>query len=203
MEKTEAVLDSDFLQGILKYSSGEFLKQLMDELNVRPVVHSYVAEVELQYCTEAQQLINSGYIRKVDYSEYLLTESDRVLYNETVWELLDLFDEKELPPPKYRDVFRPDFRYTEHSIGEILSELMAKYMRLPLFASNDGGAKRIAQAKINSARYTLKVKNLSELLQQVGSCENKLKWKDVKAVLREERWKKEKEKIHPLWNKTI
>lgn len=84
MEKTEAVLDSDFLQGILKYSSGEFLKQLMDELNVRPVVHSYVAEVELQYCTEAQQLINSGYIRKVDYSEYLLTESDRVLYNETV-----------------------------------------------------------------------------------------------------------------------
>lgn len=137
MEKTEAVLDSDFLQGILKYSSGEFLKQLMDELNVRPVVHSYVAEVELQYCTEAQQLINSGYIRKVDYSEYLLTESE------------------------------------------------------------------IAQAKINSARYTLKVKNLSELLQQVGSCENKLKWKDVKAVLREERWKKEKEKLHPLWNKTI
>ena len=64
MEKTEAVLDSDFLQGILKYSSGEFLKQLMDALNVRPVVHSYVAEVELQYCTEACLLytsLQSGY----------------------------------------------------------------------------------------------------------------------------------------------
>ena len=50
MGKTEAVLDSDFIQGLLKWGTKDFFKQLMDELDVTPFVHPYVAEVELQYC---------------------------------------------------------------------------------------------------------------------------------------------------------
>lgn len=200
MGKAEAVIDSDFLQGILDNTSAEFFKQLMEELNVIPLVHSYVADVELQYCDEAKKLIESGYIRKVKYEDYLPTEMDRFLYNERVWELLDLFDEKELPPLKYRDIFRKDFRYTEHSIGEIMSELMAKNMKIPLFASNDGGAKKIANAKFNSARYMLEVKTIAELLSEIGVRENKLAWRDIKDVLREPRWNKQKKELWSLWN---
>lgn len=50
-----------------------------------------------------------------------------------VWDIMEEISEKELLPQKYRDVFRKDFRLTEYSIGEVLSELMAKYMKLPLF----------------------------------------------------------------------
>lgn len=200
MEKTEAVLDSDFVQGLLKRGTKEFFMQLMDELNVKPLIHPYVAEVELQYCEEAQQLILEGDIEIVPYNRYLLTEVDRQLYNERVWDILDKTSEKTLPSEEYRDVFRKGFRLTEYSIGEILSELMARYLKVPLFASNDWGAKKVAQYHINSQQYMLDVKNIAELLQEVGSGKNSLKWQDIKKVLSEDRWKKEREKLWSLWN---
>ena len=113
MGKTEAVLDSDFIQGLLKWGTKDFFKQLMDELDVTPFVHPYVAEVELQYCIEAKEV--------------------------------------------------------------------AKYY-------------------INSQQYTLEVKNITELLYEIGSSDNALKWRDVKNVLSENRWKKDKEKLWHLWN---
>jgi len=200
MGKTEAVLDSDFIQGLLKWGTKDFFKQLMDELDVTPLVHSYVAEVELQYCIAAKELISENYIKVIPYSQYLLTDVDRQLYNEMVWDVLDKISEKDLPPQKYQDVFRDDFRLTEYSIGEILSELMARYLKVPLFASNDEGAKKVAQYHINSQQYILEVKNVAELLQEVGSNENSLRWRDVKKVLSENRWNRAKEKLWHLWN---
>lgn len=200
MGKTEAVLDSDFIQGLLKWGTKDFFKQLMDELDVTPLVHSYVAEVELQYCIAAKDLISENYIKVIPYSQYLLTDVDRQLYNEMVWDILDKISEKDLPPQKYQDVFRDDFRLTEYSIGEILSELMARYLKVPLFASNDEGAKKVAQYHINSQQYILEVKNVAELLQEVGSNENSLRWRDVKKVLSENRWNRAKEKLWHLWN---
>lgn len=200
MGKTEAVLDSDFIQGLLKWGTKDFFKQLMDELDVTPFVHPYVAEVELQYCIEAKELISENYIKVIPYSQYLLTDVDRQLYNEMVWDILDKISEKDLPPEEYQDVFRNDFRLTQYSIGEILSELMARYLKVPLFASNDDGAKKVAQYHINSRQYTLEVKNIAELLYEIGSSDNALKWRDVKNVLSENRWKKDKEKLWHLWN---
>lgn len=49
----------------------------------------------------------------------------------------------------------------------------------------------------------MEVKNLAELLQEVGVTENELKWKDIKAVLREKRWSKERAELWALWNKAI
>lgn len=200
MESTKVVLDCDFLQGILGNSSVNFFKQLMSELNVKPVVHSYVAEVELQYCSEAKKLIEDGYIEKIEYSQYLLSDYDRELYNEMVWELLDDYGKYDLPPKRHRDVFREGFHYSENSIGEIMSELMAKRMQLPLFASNDGGAKSIANSRINSSKYILEVKNIADLLNDIGVRENGLAWRDVKAVLREKRWHEKREELWHLWN---
>ena len=200
MESTKVILDCDFLQGILNNTSVDFLKQLMNELHVKPVVHEYVAEVELKYCSEAQELIEDGYIEKIEYSQYLHSDYDRKIYNEMVWELLENHGKGTLPPEKYRDVFREGFHYSENSIGEIMSELMAKRMQLPLFASNDGGAKSIAKLRINSSKYTLTVKNIAELLYDIGGRENGLAWKDIKAVLREKRWHEEREKLWQMWN---
>jgi len=198
--KTKAVLDSDFVQGILKWGTKDFFIQIMDELKVEPIIHPYVAIVELQYCKEAQELISDNYIKVIPYSQYLNTELDKILYNEKVWDILDKISEKELPPEQYRDVFREDFRLTEYSIGEILSELMARYLKAPLFASNDAGAKRVAKYHINTEQYKLEVKNLEELFYEIGDNDNSLKWKDIKSVLRESRWKDDREQLWKLWN---
>lgn len=195
MQKTQAVMDSDFLQGILQNGSAELFKQLMDEIEVTPVVHPYVADVELQYCEDAQKLIKEGCIKKIEYSEFLLTDADKMVYNMQVWDILDEISEKDLPPEKYRDVFRKDFRLTEYSIGEVLSELMAKSMKLPLFASNDFGAKHVANLHINRADYHLDVKNVAELLHDVIKAGTAIPWKQMKVLLRERRWAKEKERL--------
>lgn len=188
-------MDSDFLQGILRNGSVELYKQLMDEMGVMPVVHPYVAEVELQYCKEAQKLIDEGYIIKIEYSDFLASDADKALYNMQVWDIMEEISEKELPPQKYRDVFRKDFRLTEYSIGEVLSELMAKYMKLPLFASNDFGAKDVARFHINNSRYCLVVKNLAELLDVLIEKGTKVPWAQMKALLREPRWAEDKERL--------
>lgn len=161
MQKTQAVMDSDFLQGILHNGSLDLFRQLMDEMNVIPVIHPYVADVELQYCEEAQKLIKDGFIKRMEYG----------------------------------DVFRENFRLTEYSIGEVLSELMAKNLKLPLFASNDYGAKSVAMMHINSSKYHLEVKNIAELLDQVIDVGTSISWKEMKGILRENRWHKERERL--------
>jgi len=195
MQKTQAVMDSDFLQGILHNGSLDLFRQLMDEMNVIPVIHPYVADVELQYCEEAQKLIKDGFIKRMENGDFLFAEEDKVLYNSQVWDILDEISEKELPPEKYRDVFRENFRLTEYSIGEVLSELMAKNLKLPLFASNDYGAKRVARMHINSSKYHLEVKNIAELLDQVIDAGTSISWKEMKGILRENRWHKERERL--------
>lgn len=200
MKKTEAVLDSDFIQGILKRGNKDFFIQLMNELGVQPIVHTYVAQVELKYCSEAQELISEGYLMVKTYDQFLSDELDKKIYNERVWKILDITSEKELPPEQYRDVFRENFSLTEYSIGEIMSELMARYLNVPLFASNDWGAKCVAKYHINSGKYNLQVKNIAELIEEIGEKKNRLRWKDIKRVLGEERWKKDRERLWNLWN---
>jgi len=80
---------------------------------------------------------------------------------------------------------------------------MAKELGLELFASNDFGAKSIAKRHINSTYYALKVRNLAEIFDEIGHRENGLKWKDIKAALRDEhdRWKRDKDKLRSLWIK--
>ena len=82
------------------------------------------------------------------------------------------------------------------SIGEILSELMAKSLKLPLFASNDYGVKNIAKMHFNSSRYHLEVKNIAELLGVLIDAGTSISWKEMKKLLREERWHKERENIN-------
>lgn len=203
MSKKEVVLDCDFLSSLLENTSIDFFKQVMDELDVSPVVHSYVADEELEYCSEAQDLIKEGYIRKIEYSEYLHSDLQREQYNQAVWYIMDIINDDKLPPQKYQNVFREGFSYKNHSIGEVLSELMAKELGLELFASNDFGAKSIANRHINCTYYVLKVRNLAEIFYEIGHRENGLKWKDIKAALRDEhnRWKRDRDKLRSLWVK--
>ena len=46
----------------------------------------------------------------------------------------------------------------------------------------------------------LEVKNIDELLSEIGIRENKLAWRDIKAVLCEARLNKQKKELWSLWN---
>ena len=50
MEKTKAVIDADFYIKLTEYAQdkGKLFCWVMADLNVRPVMHKYVADVELK-----------------------------------------------------------------------------------------------------------------------------------------------------------
>jgi hypothetical protein len=197
--ENEVVIDADFFQSTTQLGDGDFFKAIMDAKNVAPVMHVYVAEIELKNNEVLRQLLAEGYIRIIKYEEFLKTEVDRMKYQADVWQLCEDVNEEEIPEVRYRDIYRKDFSFCERNMGEIMSELMAKTMQLPLFLSNDNGAKRVATRYINSSRYKVEVKNLMEVLSEIGNETNSLKWKDIKLNLNQTNFKNRKDDIRHLW----
>ena len=77
-EMQKAVIDADFYIKLTKYASdnGKLFCQVMGDLGVHPIMHKYVAEVELRVCTELKDLITQGKIEIVDYDAYIDREND-------------------------------------------------------------------------------------------------------------------------------
>ena len=63
-EMQKAVIDADFYIKLTKYASdnGKLFCQVMGDLGVHPIMHKYVAEVELRVCTELKDFITQGKI---------------------------------------------------------------------------------------------------------------------------------------------
>lgn len=198
--RDEVIIDADFFISTTLLDEGEFFFSIMDEFEVSPIMHQYVAEVELEENQLAQKLISEGKIRKVTYAEFLPTDFEKTIYSNDVWELYEVENESELPQERYRDIYNPEFRMRKHHLGEIMSELMARELRLPLFMSNDKGAKRLAKRHINNSRYKLEVRNLFDILKEIGQRENKLVWKTIKRNLNQTYFKDKKKELFPLWN---
>ena len=72
-EMQKAVIDADFYIKLTKYASdnGKLFCQVMGDLGVHPIMHKYVAEVELRVCTELKDFITQGKIEIVDYDAYI------------------------------------------------------------------------------------------------------------------------------------
>lgn len=198
--KNAVAVDADFFLSVTHLDQGEFFKQMMDEMQVVPVMHPYVAEVELALSEPAKQLLTDGYIQKLSYDEFLKNESERKKYQEDVWMLFVKENGNILPRQTHPDIYEKGFRLSQGNLGEIMTELMARELHLTVFMSNDKGAIRIAKRHINSCRYTLSVKNLVNVLREIGGRENSLKWKKIKAVLDAAKLSKYKKELWALWN---
>ena len=72
MEKTEAIVDTCFLE---KLSAGgkktDNIKAILEELDFKPVAHPYICEHELSVNYYSEELLKTGYIKKIEYSEFL------------------------------------------------------------------------------------------------------------------------------------
>ncbi len=198
MAEKRVILDSDFLQGILDKTDVDFFKQFMHELDAEPCLCWYVAKSELFSHKEAQRLMSSGDIKVINPEDFLKSDDDKMLFESNVKQMFEDINSRDITWEK--SIYDEDFHLSALNLGEIISELMAKEMKLPLFASNDKGSKKYAKM-INSAKYRLEVRNVAELIEMVGKNGSSLKWTDIKHVLGEERWKQDLMRIRPLWVK--
>lgn len=159
MDKTQAVLDADFLNKINEIKKVEpdtLFQKLMTELNCTPVVHPFVMEHELFACGLAQRLRASGALRYVDYSEFL-PEDKRQRYEQQFRDLYRALTAREFGQSieADADIFA---RHAGKSYGEVHSVLMAAQMGIPVFYSNDHSGKILCK------RFRhLEAKTISEL----------------------------------------
>ena len=168
MDKILAVVDSDFVQKIGEIrnrDSYDLFCKLMNELNCVPVVHPYVMEHELFNCALAKKLRDNNVLLIIEYKDFMPT-TRKQQYESAFRDLYHVLTMNE-----YGIEEDPDSNiFTSHagkSYGEIHSVLMASQMQIPIFYSNDHGAKTLCLRFRN-----LVAKNIQEICFELEQREN-------------------------------
>lgn len=177
--RIKAVIDADFFIKITEYEHGTRLfSQVMQDLDIYPVMHRFVADTELKSNIHLPLLIKNNLIQVIDYKDYLLTETDREDYDEyfrDAYEKLNRF-----PFSQNENIY--EYAYPGENLGEIRSLYLAVKNQYPYFMSNDHGARFLAKTFF-SQKHTINVKSLYEVLvqcQEQGTC---LTWKDINPTV--------------------
>lgn len=101
--QTRAVIDADFFIKTTEYERGTNLFiRIMQDLNLHPVMHQFVAEIELKTNPHLSALTANGQLTVVRYADYLTSNADKADYEEyfrEAFERLNLF-----PFPEQEDV---------------------------------------------------------------------------------------------------
>jgi hypothetical protein len=150
----------------------------MSDLEVQPVMHSYVARVELGAVFAAQKLIEDNQIQVIDYSDYIvdkLEDTDYRDYFYTAYERMNRFDF-----PKNEDIFT--YHAVDESLGEIRSIYMAKIMGCPIFMSDDRMARRLA-TNIFLPQQPIEAKSLFQALMEGKEKGSSITLKELNPII--------------------
>lgn len=182
------VIDSDFCNMIAPGNNiereKEFVRSIFDSLQKKPVVHVFVFEQELLTNTVIQELVSEKYIDVIDYKAFLPAEIFKTQYTETFADFYKFMNGEVID--KVFDVITK--HRSKKNMGEIHSLILAHYMGIPIFMSNDNGAKNLAKSKVNTQKFTITVMNICEVF-----CEIKkngiiqIDKKAVRSILKERR----------------
>ena len=164
MQENRVALDTDFINKITEYESRDpaaLFRDIFDALGKTPVVHPFIAEHELMHNKVALDLIEQGVIQTIPYEEFLPSEDAeaRTFYTTMFRELNTKITGCSLS--EQTNIFNSN---AGHSFGEVHTVLMAVELGIPLFYSNDGGAKAAAVAY---AEGRLIVQNIEEVVEQL------------------------------------
>ena len=86
-------------------------------------------------------------------------------------------------PAEFAEITR---HHAKRNMGEIHSLILAHYLGIPVFMSNDSGAKQLVQSRINSSASHIAVKNVCKVFCEIkrnGSVE--LDKKAVRSILKQ------------------
>lgn len=175
-EKRKVAIDADFFLKLTeKQNSGELFIKIIDEMNVLPVMHQYVYEDELYLNSVAHDLVDQGIMQVVQYKDFL-QDTEKLRYEDNFRNAYQYFNMKAMTDNVY------SYKKKGESLGEIRTALMAVYMGIDLFMSDDGGAKMFVKSRLHSDRHPLAVYSVYDTLLCIAQkADKKLLWKDVKG----------------------
>ena len=204
----EVIIDTDFLNKITLApgvdNGRDLFIRTMNELNVKPVVHYYLAQREMTVNnTVATELLDAGYIKVYDKDDFIKNAEDESLYQEYFRKWYNFLNWNSLE--KDVDVF--SLYRANHSLGEIHSALLAYFMKLDIIMSDDSDARNLVSY---SGLRNVKVWNLIDVYSFIGKKDMKsITIEEVECIIRSEnprdsiklkRIKKEKfRKVKDIW----
>ena len=214
MAKQCAVVDTCFLEKIsLDGYRLDNIGKVLDEFEYQLVAHPYVINQEFELRGYLKNLVTSGYIKAIDYSEFLKTDVQRQLYETTyVWlynELKSYHEAngglKQMPPlnfPAGQNI------YTAHMVGSSMGDvhmiLMAAFMKLPIFLTEDSDIailRDMAKRRIRVKDYQLQIYNIMDLVRALASkMESNITRKDLQGVVKSIGKKDEWSEVSKIWS---
>lgn len=214
MCKKEAIVDTCFFNKLSDYGKSiETFKKVLEELDYKPVVHPYIAEKELDVFPHFNKLIEEGFVRKVEYSEFIEDGDDAELYeqyfSELYEEMRDYLEIKgvkkqieKLAIPKGQTIYT--YRRAGMSLGDVHMILMAFFMRLPIILSEDGDIevlRSVAKRKISSDSYNLDIYNVMDLILMIAQKEDTtFSKKELEKVVLEVKERANLSEVKQTWN---
>ena len=193
----------------------EAFKKVLVDLEYKPVVHPYIAEKELDVFPQFNKLIEEGFIRKAEYSEFIEDEDDAELYEQYFPELYEEMREyleikgskkriEKLAIPKGQTIYT--YSRAGMSLGDVHMILMAFFMRLPIILSEDGDIeflRSVAKRKISSNSYNLDIYNVVDLIMMIAQKEDTtFSKKELEKVVLEVKERARLSEVKQAWNET-
>lgn len=216
MGKKEAIVDTCFFNKLSNNGKNiETLKKVLMDLDYKPIVHPYIAEKELDVFPHFHKLVEEGFIRKVEYIEFIEDEDDKDLYEQYFPELyeemrnyLEITGSKKqiekLQMPKGQTIYT--YRRSGMSLGDVHMILMAFFMRLPIILSEDGDIeflRSVTKRKISSDSYSLDIYNVMDLIMMIAQKEETIfSKKELEKVVLEVKERARLSDVKQIWNKT-
>lgn len=182
------VIDSDFCNMIAPRNNiekeKEFVRSIFNSLQKKPVVHIFVSEQELLTNKVIKELVEENFIDVINYDTFLPEEIFKIQYAETFADFYNFMNGESIE--KVFDVITK--HHSKKNMGEIHSLILAQYMGIPIFMSNDNGAKNLAKSKINTQSFSIDVMNVCEVFCEIkrnGTIQ--IDKKAVRSILKERR----------------
>ena len=214
MTKNEAIIDTCFIEKITSGGSKvENIKLVLEELEYKPVVHPYVAKHEISLHSYSNDLIETGYIRKIEYSEFIPDEDDKLMYEDYFYQVYEdmrqFLEAKGVPKqieklvlPKNQDIY--SYHRQGSSLGDVHMILMAAFMRLPIILTEDSDIellRTIAKNRVSLGDFRLDIYNGVELLKKIAANDTpSLTKKDLESILLNMGERSKRSELRAVWN---
>lgn len=159
------------------------------------------------------KLVEEGFIRKVEYTEFIEDEDDKDMYEQYFPELYEEMREylavkeskkqiEKLRIPKGQTIYT--YRRSGMSLGDVHMILMAFFMKLPIILSEDGDIeflRSVAKRKISGDSYSLEIYNVMDLIRMIAQKqETSFSKKELEKIVLEVKERARLSDIKQIWN---
>lgn len=213
MGKTEVIADTCFLQKLS--SKGKAIgniKKVLTELEYIPVVHPYIYEHELSLHSYFVRLIEEGYIRVIQYSEFQKDAMDKQTYEayyDVLYEEMRQTLETMNSPKQVEELclHKGQTIYNTHrqgsSMGDVHMILMASYLQMPIILTEDsdiGMLRDIAKRRMRLGQYSLQILNGVQLIEEIAKRQDSsITVKEIEVILKAMRERNVVASIKAVW----